>query len=534
MNEQELAALKAKQSALETEIQALKAAAAANSKDELAQARLEARQNEARAVAAEIQAASSAAEAATAKTEIKARNTALGKAAIEAARKRGAIPTQGDKAKEIEAKYMGLVEADASNVVLIESLAGNQVLAARVTDGQPANRVEGGFSAPAALKRYSEILARASAKMNGRAKLDTATLEEKHMVAIEAANFYKEELDPHFDRFSMMPVREIAAATDADSVGTLAGTLVLQRSLPLFRYEYPVLAALYSDFSATPGVLNQTEDTRVIITPAVQEYDNTVGADGRPKGWATVVAAQTTDVPVKLDKHVGVPIVFGADTLASTLRRLFDEQGPAAIYAMAKYYVAKVSALFTPANFDFYAAANDSTVPDAFPTFPVALKGFNMDAIDDLEAVFDTAEVPTSDRGILLNAKFHGALRKDPRLGLFFAAMQKPDMITEGKLPKLNGFLPQRAAWLPKTNNMVGFAFHKAAAVLKQRLPTDWTTALNVMVPGSVTTVVDPDTGLSCMLVQYVNMQGGYAEWRVESLLGANKGDRRGGLVLAQ
>jgi hypothetical protein len=353
-------------------------------------------------------------------------------------------------------------------------------------------------------------------------------------VAIEAANFYQDELDPHFKAFCDMPITEIMGATDADSLGTLAGTLVLQRSLPLFKYSYPVLNALWTDFSATPGLYNQTEETRIIVVPAVQTFDPTVGNDGRPKGWQTVVAAQTTDVPVKLDTYVGVPIVFGQATISATIRRLFDEQGPAAIYAMAKYYVNKVTALFTPANYNAYAAVSGTLVPDAYPTYGVALKNFGMDAIDDLEAIFDANEVPPTDRILLLNAKYHGALRKDPRLGLFFAAMQKPDMITAGVLPDLNGFKPLRAPWLPSANNLVGMAMHKAGAVLKQRLPTDFTQALNVMVPGSVTTVTDPDSGLSCLLVQYINLSGNFAEWRVEALLGVAVGDKRGGLAITQ
>ena len=106
---------------------------------------------------------------------------------------------------------------------------------------------------------------------------------------------------------------------------------------------------------------------------------------------------------------------------------------------------------------------------------------------------FDFNEVPVQNRGVLLNAKYHGQLRKDPRLSLFFAAMQKPELVTEGKLPGLNGFVPQRAPWFPTANNLTGFAFHQAALVLKQRLPADFTTALNnVLVPGRVTTIIDP------------------------------------------
>jgi hypothetical protein len=207
----------------------------------------------------------------------------------------------------------------------------------------------------------------------------------------------------------------------------------------------------------------------------------------------------TIDAPITLDEYIGIPIVFSSGIIASTIRRLFDEQGPAAIYAMAKYYVGKVTGLLTPANFNAYAAitAPDSKgvvkVPTAYPTYPVSKKNFSMDAVDDLEAIFDQNEVPRSSRGIRLNAEYYGQLRRDPRLGLFFAATREPGIIEQGKLPgTLDGFMPVRAPWLPATNNMTGFAFHKAAVLLKQRLPTDFTEALGVMIPGTVTTVVDP------------------------------------------
>lgn len=385
---------------------------------------------------------------------------------------------------------------------------------------------------PAALREYASILRRSTTSIRGENKLRHSAAEQNKVAAIEASNFYATDLAPHSKAIRDLPFDEIAAATDADSAGTLAGTLVLQESLPLFRYEYPLLASFYSDFSPTPGLLNQTEDTRVVVSPAVQEYDNTTGDDGRPNGWKTVTPAKAIDVPITLDTHVGVPIVFGADTLASTMRRLFEEQGPAAIYAMAKYYVAKITALMTPVNYNAYAVANGTTVPDAYSTYAVSQKSFSMDALDDLEAVFDNNEVPAKGRSILLNAKYHGLLRRDPRLSLFFAAMQKPEMVTKGELPGLNGFIPQRAPWLPSTNNMVGFAAHQAGIILKQRLPSDFTTALNVVVPGRVTTVIDAESRLSCLLVEYIDLRRGFAEWRVENLLGAGPGDKRGGLCL--
>lgn len=309
----------------------------------------------------------------------------------------------------------------------------------------------------------------------------------------------------------------------------------MQRALPLFKYQFPVLAALFQDFSAEPGLFNVAEVTRITSVPAVEEYDTSSGDDGRPKGWYTVATPTSTDAPIKLDSYVGVPIVFGNTTLAGTMRRLFDEFGPASMYALAKRFMAKAAALMTPANFNAYAAVSD-TVPDAYPTYAVAFKDFSVDSLQDIEAAFDTNEVPPTDRGILLNAKLNSQLKRDARLSLFFAAAADQEIVTEGKLPdSVEGFVPFRAPWLPSTNNMVGFAFHKAGIILKQRLPTDFTTALQgVPIPGSVTIVTDPDTGLSCPLVQYVDLRRGFTESRLETLIGAALGDVRGGLVISQ
>jgi hypothetical protein len=105
-------------------------------------------------------------------------------------------------------------------------------------------------------------------------------------------------------------------------------------------------------------------------------------------------------------------------------------------------------------------------------------------------------------------------------------------MISKGRLPELRNLMPFKAPFFPTATNGVGFAFHKAALIAKSRLPVDFTKALNAMVPGSVTTVTDPATRLSMLLVQYVNLTQNYAEWRIEALLGAAPGEKRAGLLL--
>ena len=59
----------------------------------------------------------------------------------------------------------------------------------------------------------------------------------------------------------------------------------------------------------------------------------------------------TIDVPVTINKHKGVPITFNANTLASTVRQLFVEFGPASSYALGKVMVDDLYANVTDTNF---------------------------------------------------------------------------------------------------------------------------------------------------------------------------------------
>lgn len=370
-------------------------------------------------------------------------------------------------------------------------------------------------------------------------------IERKRKASEEAGRFYRKKVAPFEAELSRMEFKEIAMTagirleaadyTDpAGNLGTLSGSLVMTKALPLYAYEYPELGAMFWDVSSEPGLLNQTEDTRVVIQPAVQKYDSTTDAAGRPKGWDTVSPAKTLDVPVTLTDYVAVPIVFGANTLSATGRDLFGEQAEAAMKAIAGYATNMVTSLLTPANFSAYAAVtadNPQTVPVAYTTYARGLTDFSMTDLDKLSAIFTQNKVPRRGRGILLSTMYYARLRDDPRLELFFAAQAANPILTEQKLPDgLSGFFPYEAPYLPNTGNLAFFPFHKAGIVVKARTPQNFMQSLNTMVPGKVSIVTEPDTKFSVALVQYINLQQNYSESRPEVILGVSVGDNRGGL----
>jgi hypothetical protein len=348
--------------------------------------------------------------------------------------------------------------------------------------------------------------------------------------------------------------RELQAADYTDpngQLGTLTGTLVLQRTLPVFAYQYPEFSAMLSDFSDAPGMYKQTEMTRIVIQAAVQLYNASL-TGGRPIGWQTATEGQTTDVPFTLTDYISVPVAIGQNILGATTRKLFDEQAVLAIKAIAGYLATMVTNLFTGGpggTFNYYSTVSGTVVPNAYPTYQVTSQEFSTKDLDKIGAAFTSAKVPPDERFILLNPTFYALLRNDLRLWFMYAASSRDtgngasNFLTEAKLPKLSGFGIYEAGYMPSsvtnatlgvtTSNIVGVALHKAGVIVKSRLPQDFASSVTAMVPGSITTVSDPDTKTALMLVQYINLTQNFAEWRPEVMLGVAGGDIRGGLVIA-
>ncbi|MDD5349498.1 MAG: phage protease [Chthoniobacteraceae bacterium] len=534
MTPEELAALQAKNRQLESEIAALRAKEAAlkakGENDALVASELRAKEAELKASRAEEEIVSLKAKNEEQGKAIKARNKTDAEAAVKRAVERAAIAT---KDTQTQTALVARATDDPAFIAIIDAMQGNPTLGTRLTV-QPGNngmtRAEvTAISCKDAIKEFGRIVALNAAIRDPRNP-------EKGQLALQAARVFSSELKARENEWLDMPIEDALKAADYsdpnNNLGLLSGTLVLQRILPLFQYEYPILSQLATDFSDAPGLWNQTENTRIVVTPAVQTFDPTADATGRPKGWTTVSPAQTVNANITLDSYVGVPIVFGNSTLAATIRRLFDEQSGQALYALGGYFVNKVTALMTPANFNAYAVVSAPKVPIAYATYAKALADFSVADINRIKAAFNTNEVPVQDRGMLLDSQYYARLSEDPNLALFYAATKAPEIVGEGRLPKLRGFMPQDAPYFPSDNNRVGFAYHKAAIILKSRLPQDFTQAVGAMIPGSVTTITDPATGISVLLVQYVNLTNNYAEWRIEVMLGAAVGDKRGGMVI--
>lgn len=457
-----------------------------------------------------------------------ARRKADAEAAVAEAVKRGAIPAADE---QLKAKWTKWATETPDMLEALKAMPGKESLAARETVQAAHSRMQVKEGPARIFSALGEQL-KANRAIRG---YDAVSTERRGAISREIQRIYAAEFKPTSEVLGM-PFHAIAealqAATASDTLGTLVGTLVTQRTLELFRINYPLFKSIYLDFSDQPASFGQTITTRIISKPAVQTYSDTLGSDGRPAGWSTASAATTTDASTSLDEHVGVPVVFSADTLAKTTRRLFDEIAPGMSYALASYFVAKIYALFTAARYNGYAAVSGTKVPVAYATYAKSAGDFARSAVVDLNAIFNPNEVPLTDRVLLLNSAYFAALGKDPSLVTFWAGQRNPELITEGELPKMSKFIPIEAPDFPATSNRVGMALQKNGVVAISRLPNDYSKVMPGASYGNVTQIADPETGMAVMLVEYINHTGGYAEMRMETMIGAGVGDKRAGLVL--
>ena len=519
MTTEEIAALRAKNLELEKEVDALKAVAASNADDAVTENKLAAAEATVRANEAEIELQELKAQNEANLAALRKRSRADAKAAVQRAIKAGLIKP---KDLAMQERWEIRAAAEPSFIAEIDALIsrnGFDPLKGRITyppsgDGRVMAGNEDPFNVYTALAKILQNGARAGLPS------DKARCA-REFSAIYAAEFRQGK--PNYDRL-MGVGRDIldeaikaADVTDAN-LGTLAGTLVTQRTLELLKFIFPELTRFNTDFSDQPATFNQTIMTRIITVPTVQTYSTA-------SGW-TDAAAITTDVPVVLSNHKGVPITFNEQILASTMRRLFDEFAPASAYALAKAIVDAIYANLTDANFP------NNTV--------VASASFARSNVVDIGVALTTRGVPLAmgNRTLLLWPAAFGNLVKDPAM-VTFAAYQKPEIVTVGTTPEsaftipVDTFQVYSAPNMPSNNaNLVGFAGSKSALCLVTRPPNDYTSVLPGASFGNVQMVTDPDIGITVMQVQYVNHVLGTATSRLALMYGTAPGQSNAGQLI--
>ncbi|HMJ92342.1 MAG TPA: phage protease, partial [Candidatus Acidoferrum sp.] len=406
--------------------------------------------------------------------EIKAHRTAKADSAVKAAVARGALPP---KDEAIQAKWRELIEADEANEVLLAAQKGNPALT-------PITAATGHRST-GALQASGVTVTRED---SNRVLLAYAQEQDP----VKRGAIYASDISPRIRDREAFPLILSAeqAIHAANTLGTLAADIVSQRALETLMTTFPVLSRISRDFSNEVVKFNQTVNTRLITVPSVTDYDATTG-------YASS-AVTATDVPVKIDQHKAVQIDFNAHELGATDRDLFGEQAAAINYALGKTLMASLYARITVANF-----AGETVVAQA---------AFARTGVMAVGRALTDREVPDVMRMLILAGSYYDKLGEDTVVISAFNNANAGSAIQSGQLPDVHGFGVADAKTLPSAQNLTGFGLFPSALALALRLPADYTQVLPGVTGGAITRVVtDPTTGISLLLVMFVNHQLGRA-----------------------
>lgn len=500
------------------------------------------------------------AELATMKAERKTQHQETIKAAIVRAKERGAIPPKDDA---VQAKSLERLDKGADVELVVELINGMQgkdqtALARRLTqpyreDGVAFDRIT---SQGVSLQDASRAYVTAREPQNNLIR--SGNFKEAFVLAAQAAVAHSDIMS--FMRgggdFALRDTIKAADFTDPDSqIGVLSTGLLLMRNLGFLKNKLAWLPYLTTDLRNEPARFKQPILTRYITPANVLTYVPGVGytsdagtiaantGETETTGTLTKSAPSATDVTVTMDQHKAVELEFHVQKLASTVRNLFAEQLSGQLYSLAEtinqFVLAKI-----------FAAAWTGVVT----SYTKSLANWDLKSLVDIKAKMTIAKIPDVGRFLLLHTFYHDKILQDAQLvnAKAILSLINKDMTAfeSGAIPNIYGLNPLESqlsaantgvltSWTDDTNlgatNQVGFAGNMSSMLFVARVPTDYTAlaaGMGVPATAQVEIVTEPDSGLSMMIVRYVNHEKASISVRAALMYGAAQGDPRVGIVL--
>lgn len=453
-NNTELAALQARITELETQKAELEARVA----NDETKAALEAAKQEQDQLRAELS---------RLKEDLEARKRRDAEAVVASAVARGAIPPKDEAAQK---KWRDLILADPANAELLAKLPGKPAVTAGRITPSPVQVIKTDISD--ALRGY----------------ISAASPRERGQV-------YYAELRGLLEKGERIPF-ERAPVEAANTLGTLAGNLIAQRTLDLIVSRRPMLLNVTADFSDQQAVKGQTIYTRTVAVPSTQDFGT--GAQD----------TSDSDYTVQLQYHKEVHYAFTAGEYLATNRNLVEEHAQAQAVAIGNALVDAVAALIT----------------DAFTSETTgAASGKDFSALTTAAKALNSAGAPDFGRSMWVNADFAEALSNDE---VIMEYLDGNNRTAYGHWKNIKGFddVWEYPALPSNSINLIGFAFQRSALILATRVADNPERLVGAGYPGSLQIVTDPVTGFSVLTDRWITQATRAVNNRIDVLYGCARG----------
>lgn len=281
--------------------------------------------------------------------------------------------------------------------------------------------------------------------------------------------------------------------------GTLATATIVQEALALVFAKRPILNRIsmgFTDENGSPiAAFNQPVITRTLGIPAVQDAGSAASSRA------------DVDVPVTLNQYKQVRYDFTPQEYSGTNRDLVREAAEPMAVAMANFMVDQIATLVTPANFPIRTGA-DAVTNLATNNLTKLGAGWDYTHLLAVRAVINKAGVPNFKRFYCGNSDVYASMLNDQRIVAALYNSANAEAIKRGELPDVAGFGMEEYSNLPANGtNLIAFAGSPDALVYAHRVPKDPREVIKGLpIPGNVGIVTEPRTGLSVMVVEYVDL----------------------------
>jgi hypothetical protein len=356
------------------------------------------------------------------------------------------------------------------------------------------------------------------------------------------------------------------------ALGALNTGLLLQFNFGYLANQLPMLDDITTDISAQPVLFNQRARSRYITVPKLQLKTSS-------NAW-TGGTGNSVDVDILMDTHAGVPIKIDNNILSATPRQLFNEQRQPMLYSLGEYIIYKLatnafvgntrtSNTGTTATITFNPGYTNPAAGDTFSVGGATLATF----VADLPEAMDESKFPggdespgdnnlqrfvwvhgrvyataAADSNFLLNSSIQGirgqtgdnvmATGRFERIGnvKFRKSQLATDQVTatgSGADGTTNGIVITPGTYSSAT--YVGIAGTRSALMFVARTPIDYTQVLpDIPSTAAVEMATEPKTGITFLVVKFLDHAYETANMRVQLMFGTAIGDERQGMLLTR
>lgn len=269
----------------------------------------------------------------------------------------------------------------------------------------------------------------------------------------------------------------------ANTLGTTNANVIAQRALEILVADYSFLRNSVADFSSEAAKYNASIYTHRISATTAQDYSQANG----------YVASATTqsDVAITLNKFKHVTYSVDDQERTSSNINLIERFAGAAAHALGLQMVGDLLSLVTSSTFT-------SALTQSSATFSYA-------SVVSAGITLNNANVPQHDRYAVLAPSFYGRLLNDSTI-VANAQISGEQARTAG-IGSVAGFNINMYSAVPSNSiTLGGFFAQREALLIAARVPEIPT---GVPIPGDISVVTEPRTGLSVQVREAYSVQTG-------------------------